>query len=89
MEPFSWETWGWLAAACFGFCAVPQAWKSFKEKHSDGISWGLLLLWGIGEIFAIVYVFPRMDAPLLVNYIFNLVFIGIILYYKIKGARND
>lgn len=89
MNYFSWETWGWLSAICFGLCGVPQAIKSIKDKHSDGVSWGLLILWGVGEIFATIYVLPRKDYPLLVNYFFNALFIAIIIYYKIIGASND
>lgn len=89
MESFSWETFGWISAVCFGLCAVPQAHKSWREKNSNGVSWGLLILWGIGEIFATVYVLPRRDLPLLVNYFFNMIFIAIILYYKIKGKKDD
>lgn len=89
MDFFNWEIFGWLAALCFGTCAVPQAWRSFKQKHSHGVSWGLLNLWLAGEIFATLYALPRMDLPLLVNHILNMIFIVVIVYYKIKGGRRD
>ena len=37
---------GWIGSLCLAICALPQAWQSFKEKNSNGISWGFLMLWG-------------------------------------------
>jgi MtN3 and saliva related transmembrane protein len=85
----SWEIFGWLAALCFSISGLPQAIKSYRDKHSDGISWAFLILWLLGEIFATLYVLPRMDVPLLVNYFVNGIFIAIIIYYKTKGKRNE
>ena len=78
---------GWLGSILLSVCAFPQAWKSYKDKHSDGISWAFLALWGFGEIFTLAYVAPKLDAPLIVNYSVNLIFIGIIVKYKfsLKG----
>ena len=84
-----WEICGWLATVCFSLCGVPQAIKSIKEKHSNGVSWGLLILWLLGEIFATIYILPKRDLPLLVNYAFNTLFIVIILYYKIRGCSHE
>jgi len=41
-------------------------------------------MWFIGEIFTIIYVFPKMDLPLLFNYTANVIFLSVIIYYKIK-----
>lgn len=73
---------GWLGSICLAICGVPQAWMSFKEKHSHGISWGFLLLWAFGEIFALAYVYDKLDLPLLLNYSVNILILAIILYYK-------
>lgn len=75
---------GWLGSVCLALCGVPQAMQSYKEKHSDGISWGFLLLWAFGEIFALLYVFDKLDMPLLMNYAANILIVGVMLYYKIK-----
>jgi uncharacterized protein with PQ loop repeat len=74
---------GWLGSVCLAICGVPQAIQSFKDKHSHGISWGFLLLWTFGEIFALAYVYDKLDLPLLVNYGSNILIVGIMLYYKI------
>jgi uncharacterized protein with PQ loop repeat len=79
---------GWIGSLCLSICGLPQAWLSFKEKSSDGISWGFLLLWGFGELFGISYVVDKADAPLIVNYATNILIIGVILYYKINPRRD-
>lgn len=81
---------GWLGSVCLAICGVPQAIQSFKDKHSDGISWGFLLLWTFGEIFALAYVYDKLDLPLLVNYTSNILIVGVMLYYKIyPKAKTD
>lgn len=77
---------GWLSALCFGLCGLPQAYKSYKEQNSDGVSWGLLILWYVGEWLALIYVYLKhgWDLPLISNYLLNLVFISVILRYKLK-----
>lgn len=79
---------GWFSAICFGLCGLPQAYKSVKEEHSLGVSWGLLILWYLGEWSAVAYVYLKhgLDLPLLTNYLLNLIFISIILKYKIRGG---
>lgn len=73
---------------CLALCGVPQAIQSYQDKHSHGISWGFLLLWGFGEIFAMIYVFEKLDIPLLMNYAANILIVGVMVYYKIKPHKN-
>lgn len=80
---------GWLGSICLAVCAIPQAWMSYKEKHSEGISWAFLLLWAFGELFALAYVYDKLDLPLLVNYATNILVLGVILYYKIKPQTEQ
>lgn len=77
---------GWMGSICLAICGVPQAWMSYKDKHSHGISWAFLLLWAFGELFALGYVYNKLDAPLLLNYSINILIVGLILYYKIKPS---
>lgn len=41
-------------------------------------------MWGAGEVLTLVYVFPKMELPLMFNYAANIVFISIITYYKVR-----
>ena len=74
------EIMGWLGSICLAICGIPQAWQSFKDKHSHGISWGFVLLWAFGEIFALAYVYDKLDLPLLLNYSTNILILAVILY---------
>ncbi len=82
------EIFGWLGSICLAICGIPQAFQSIKDKHSHGISWGFVLLWSFGEIFALAYVYDKLDLPLLLNYATNILILGIILYYKINPKNT-
>jgi len=82
------EIMGWLGSICLAICGIPQAWQSIKDKHSHGISWGFVLLWAFGEIFALAYVYDKLDLPLLLNYATNILILAVILYYKIKPQNT-
>jgi uncharacterized protein with PQ loop repeat len=81
------ETIGWIGSILLAFCGLPQAIESFKTKNSDGLTWSFLIMWGVGEIFTVIYIIPKWHWPLIFNYTANIMFVGIILYYKIKPKR--
>jgi uncharacterized protein with PQ loop repeat len=78
---------GWIGSILLAFCGLPQAIESYKTKNSDGLTWSFLGMWGMGEIMTIIYILPKWHWPLIFNYTANIVFIAIILYYKIKPQR--
>lgn len=80
---------GWIGSACFAICAIPQALKSYRDGHSDGISWAFLSLWLTGELCMIIYILPTGDGPLLVNYFGNLACLLVILRYKLTGHQSS
>lgn len=77
------ETMGWMGSLMLAVCGFPQAWMSWKQGHSRGVSSGLLWLWGGGEVLALGYVIALGNAPLIVNYLCNLVSVSIIVWYKL------
>jgi uncharacterized protein with PQ loop repeat len=79
---------GWSGSICLALCALPQAIKSYKDKHATGISLGFLTLWSLGELLTLIYVAPKMDLPLLTNYLLNIAFLSIIWYYKISDTKE-
>ncbi len=79
---------GWIGSILFAVCGLPQAYKCYKEKHADGISTAFLLMWFFGEVFTLIYIFPKMDMPLLFNYSMNLVFLFVIAYYKFRYKKS-
>jgi len=79
---------GWSGSLLLAFCGLPQAIESWRTKSSKGVTWGLLIMWGLGEVFTLAYVAPKMDMPLLFNYSANIIFLLIIMRYKIGEVRN-
>lgn len=84
------EVIGYISALCFGLCGLPQALLVIQSKTAAGVSTLFLILWTLGEILAIIYVFIKhgWDLPLLINYLTNLCFLSIIIYYKVKDYGN-
>jgi len=83
MELNSMELVGWAGSLLLAFCGLPQAIESWRTGSSSGVTWGLLAMWGVGEVLTLAYVMPKMEMPLLFNYAANIVFLVVISYYKI------
>jgi len=79
------ETIGWIGSILFALCGFPQALQSYKDKHSNGLNWPFILMWLFGEILTLIYIWPKSDYPLIFNYSLNLIFLLVIIYYKIKS----
>jgi uncharacterized protein with PQ loop repeat len=79
---------GWIGASLLAFCGLPQAWKSFKDGNSDGISWMFILMWGLGELFGLVYIISLGAIPLILNYTLNLALVSVIFWFKIYPRKN-
>jgi len=82
------ETIGWIGSLLFAICGLPQAVKSYKDGHSEGVSSLFLIIWLGGEVFTLTYILDKGGlAPLVFNYLGNLIFILIILKYKFFPRR--
>lgn len=84
MELSQIEISGWIGSICLAICAIPQAYKSFKEKHSNGVSWSFIVLWLVGEICTLIYIIPTGSKPLIFNYVANILFVAVIFFYKFR-----
>jgi len=78
---------GWFGSILLAFCGLPQAIESYKTKCSNGLTWSFLIMWLSGELFTFAYVLPKLDFPLIFNYSANIIFLIIIIYYKIKPKK--
>ena len=74
---------GWIGGILLAFCGVPQAIQSWRDGHSNGLNWAFISLWGIGEGLTLIYVIPKIDWPLILNYSSNLVTLAIIVWFKV------
>lgn len=81
------ELLGWVGSILLAFCAAPQAWHSFKNKSSNGITWGMILMWFFGELCVFAYICPDGIGPLFLNYLINIFLVCIILWYKIYDKK--
>lgn len=73
---------GWIGSIALSLSAAPQALKSIQDGHSNGIAGGMLALWSVGVICSLVYIWPKRQVPLIVNYVLSFIFMSIILWYK-------
>lgn len=83
---------GWSMALCFVVCALPQLVKTYMTQDVTGISLVFWVIWGLGEALGIAYVIfeyldlkqvtegARFQWPLFINYLFNLIIIGLELF---------
>ncbi len=78
---------GWLYSGAFALSALPQAVRSYKEGHSSGVADGTLVLWFIGEIAGLVYGIGLMQFPIILNCLINTIFVGVIVWYRIKPRK--
>lgn len=74
---------GWVGSILFAACGLPQAVQSYRLGNSDGLAWSFLLMWFFGELFTLIYIIPKADYPLIFNYIVNMVFLLVIIKFKI------
>jgi uncharacterized protein with PQ loop repeat len=84
------EILGWIASIVFALCGAPQAYKSYKDGHTRGLSFGLLIMWSIGEILMLTYVALKYntDYQLIINNILNLVILAIIWKYALWPRKK-
>ena len=81
---------GWIGSLLLSFCGIPQAIKSYRTKQADDLSWLFLGMWGVGEIFTLIYVIQSniisgmFQYPLIMNYTLNTIIICYLVYVKIK-----
>ena len=77
------ETIGWIGAALFAICGLPQAIQCYHDGHARGLNWFFLGAWFFGEVLTIIYIWPKQDYPLLANYFANMCFLLVMLKFKI------
>jgi uncharacterized protein with PQ loop repeat len=80
---------GFTSSILLALCGFPLALDAFKTKRVS-IGYPFLLMWFIGEIGTCFYVIMIKNYILILNYGFNILFLLILLYYKIfpKNLRR-
>ncbi|KAI1793503.1 PQ-loop-domain-containing protein [Ganoderma leucocontextum] len=67
-NPVAENVFGTIGTICWTVQLVPQVWKSWRSKSTDGLSEHLMLLWGISCVFIGVYaIVKNLNVPLIVQ----------------------
>lgn len=84
------ESIGWIGALLLGLCALPQVIMCVKTKTAQGVSWGFLLMWFLGEVFTLWYIFAKEipSFPLIANYSINILGLLVIFKYKFNDLKR-
>ena len=61
------------AGVCTGVSLLPQLIKIYKEKKSESVSWGMLLILMTGLVGWIWYGFLKSDLPIIVTNCFSVI----------------
>ena len=79
---------GLVGAILLALCGLPQAIHSMMKGNSDGVSSLFIAMWLSGEVLVLAYVaITNPDLILMSNYVFNIVLVAIIAYYKVRRRR--
>ena len=83
--PGDMETWTWIASWCGTIIliirGIPQAYKSWADGHSKGLSQSMLWLWFMGSSLIIPHLLLHQEGLLLSVYIANILCIIVMLKY--------
>lgn len=71
----------WIGSFLLAICGLPIAYEAYINKGSDISNW-FLFLWGTGEVLTLSYVLYKKEKALTLNYFSNIMFIGVVCYYK-------
>ena len=80
------ESIAYIGGILLTVCGIPEVVRTVKDKRCH-LGWPFLLLWFFGEAFMLVYSMDLKSNPLIMNYLFNTIIVGIMLYYKIKNKN--
>ena len=63
---------------------IPQMIRSISERNSNGVSLLTLIIGIVGLLCLLIYVsLTYFDVCLMINYGFNVIVLGVILYFKL------
>lgn len=74
---------GWIGSFAYAISAMPQAYTSIRQGHSDGINPWFMILWVIGAVGSMIFISPNImeNLPLALNFICGGLSASIVLFY--------
>ena len=84
---------GFLGSMCFLISALPQAYHSWKNGHSRGMSRVTIILIWSGSVCSLIFLLGATKAelkfiPLIVNYLVNTVAWTIVGWFSIRERKS-
>jgi uncharacterized protein with PQ loop repeat len=81
---------GYLGLALLMMACIPQAVKTIKQGHSDGMTAFYLISLVVAFIILIIYMcLYKILVPIFINYIINLISYSIMTYYKFFPRKQN
>lgn len=74
---------GYLAAILTTVAFIPQAWMTWKNKHADGVSLGMYVIFTIGIALWLAYGILIQVWPMIIANTITLLLAGFIFVMKI------
>ncbi|PRC92418.1 SemiSWEET transporter [Solimicrobium silvestre] len=74
---------GYLAASLTTTAFIPQAWLTWKNKHADGVSLGMYVIFTVGIALWLCYGILIQVWPIIISNAITLLLAGFILAMKI------
>ena len=87
---FALQIFGWIGSFCYAVCAVPQAYTSIKQGHSDGINPWFMALMVIGGLGSFLFISNRIseNLPLVINFVCSGSAAAVVLFYCFHRRKN-
>jgi uncharacterized protein with PQ loop repeat len=75
---------GYVAMVCLITAAFPQALKAIRDGQSNGVSGAFLVLLLSGfSLMSLYLILTKPVYPVLINYLSNILMMGVVAYYKL------
>ena len=72
-----------LGGTLLGFCAIPQAYRAWKTKRADDVSWWFLAMWFFGDMALLLFgIETGLPFAIVSNNVLNALVIVVIAWYK-------
>lgn len=79
---------GWIGGICLALCAIPEVVECLR-KGRTGCSWGLLILWSIGEVCLLLVELQDLYMPRLFNYVINICCLSYLIWCKLREGGKS
>ena len=77
---------GYLGSFLLAWGGLPELFRTVRNKRCD-VGSGMLGMWFGGEVLLLLYILPKMDIPLLLNYAANVIIIAVMIFYKVFNRK--